>query len=251
MPLNSMLFNRSNPEMQKRVANAIRAMVECDVNPIISIHDHGAGGHLNSLSELVEEQGGCIDITKLPIGDPTLSSKEIVGNESQERMGLLIKQADVDFLNRVADRERAPMYVVGDITGDMQFTFENKTTGEKPIDLKLDYLFGKPPRTIMRDVTKKEKYKAITYTPEKINEYVRQVLQLEGVACKDWLTNKVDRSVTGRIAHQQTAGPLQLPLNNLGVVALDYQGIRGIATSNRPCSGKWNGQCYCRISFFR
>lgn len=230
---------RSNPEMQKRVANAIRAMVECDNNPIVSVHDHGAGGHLNALSELVEEQGGCIDITKLPVGDPTLSSKEIVGNESQERMGLLIKQENVDFLNRVADRERAPMYVVGDITGDMQFTFENKATGEKPINLKLDYLFGKPPRTIMRDVTKNEQYKTITYTAAKINEYVRQVLQLEGVACKDWLTNKVDRSVTGRIAHQQTAGPLQLPLNNLGVVALDYQGVKGIATSigHAPVSG--------------
>jgi len=76
-------------------------MVECDVNPVISIHDHGAGGHLNSLSELVEEQGGHIDITKLPVGDPTLSSKEIIGNESQERMGLLLKEKDVDFLKRV------------------------------------------------------------------------------------------------------------------------------------------------------
>jgi phosphoribosylformylglycinamidine synthase len=230
---------RSNPEMQKRVANAIRAMVECDVNPVISIHDHGAGGHLNSLSELVEEQGGHIDITKLPVGDPTLSSKEIIGNESQERMGLLLKEKDVAFLQRVADRERAPIYVVGDITGDMQFTFENPTTGEKPIDLKLDYLFGKPPRTIMRDVTKNDKYAPITYDKLKINQYVSQVLQLEAVACKDWLTNKVDRSVTGRIAHQQTAGPLQLPLNNLGVVALDYQGVKGIATSigHAPVSG--------------
>jgi phosphoribosylformylglycinamidine synthase len=230
---------RSNPEMQKRVANAIRAMVECDVNPVISIHDHGAGGHLNSLSELVEEQGGYIDITKLPVGDPTLSSKEIIGNESQERMGLLLKEKDVDFLQRVADRERAPMYVVGNITGDMQFTFENPMTGEKPINLKLDYLFGKPPRTIMRDVTKNEQYTPIVYDKLKINQYISQVLQLEAVACKDWLTNKVDRSVTGRIAHQQTAGPLQLPLNNLGVVALDYQGIKGIATSigHAPVSG--------------
>lgn len=230
---------RSNPEMQKRVANVVRAMVECDVNPVISIHDHGAGGHLNALSELVEEQGGHIDITKLPVGDPTLSSKEIIGNESQERMGLLLKEEDVAFLKRVADRERAPMYVVGEITGDMQFTFENPTTGEKPINLKLDYLFGKPPRTIMRDVTKHEQYAPITYDVQKINQYVSQVLQLEAVACKDWLTNKVDRSVSGRIAHQQTAGPLQLPLNNLGVVALDYQGIKGIATSigHAPVSG--------------
>lgn len=222
---------RSNPEMQKRAANAIRAIVESDVNPVVSIHDHGAGGHLNALSELVEEKGGKIDITKLPVGDPTLSAKEIVGNESQERMGLLIKEKDAEWLKNVADRERAPMYVVGEITGDMRFSFENPTNGEKPIDMKLEHFFGKPPRTFMRDVTKNEKYEAVSYEKTKIQEYIEQVLQLEAVACKDWLTNKVDRSVTGKIAQQQCAGPLQLPLNNLGVVAIDYQGERGIATS--------------------
>lgn len=222
---------RSNPEMQKRAANAIRAIVELDENPVVSIHDHGAGGHLNALSELVEEKGGKIDITKLPVGDPTLSAKEIVGNESQERMGLLIKGKDAEWLKRVSDRERAPMYVVGEITGDMRFSFENPATGEKPIDLKLEHFFGKPPRTYMRDVSKKETFAAVAYDKEKIQRYIEQVLQLEAVACKDWLTNKVDRSVTGRIAHQQCAGPLQLPLNNLGVVAMDYQGERGIATS--------------------
>ena len=92
---------RSNPEMQKRVYNAIRAMAEMDINPIISIHDHGAGGHLNSLSELVEATGGAIDVSKLPVGDPTLSAKEIIGNESQERMGLLLKKNDVDLMKRV------------------------------------------------------------------------------------------------------------------------------------------------------
>ncbi len=222
---------RSNPEMQKRAANAIRAIVECDVNPVVSIHDHGAGGHLNALSELVEEQGGRIDITKLPVGDPTLSAKEIVGNESQERMGLLIKEKDTEWLKNVADRERAPMYVVGEITGDMRFSFENSQTGEKAIDLKLEHFFGKPPRTYMRDVTTNEKFAGITYDKVKIQSYIENVLQLEAVACKDWLTNKVDRSVTGRIAQQQCAGPLQLPLNNLGVVAMDFQGERGIATS--------------------
>ena len=233
---------RSNPEMQKRAANAIRAIVESDVNPVVSIHDHGAGGHLNALSELVEEQGGKIDITKLPVGDPTLSAKEIVGNESQERMGLLIKEKDAAWLKAVADRERAPMYVVGEITGDMRFSFVNPKTGEKPIDLKLDHFFGKPPRTYMRDVAKQEQFKAVTYSEAKIHDYISQVLQLEAVACKDWLTNKVDRSVTGRIALQQCAGPLQLPLNNLGVVAIDFQGERGIATSigHAPVAGMVN-----------
>lgn len=83
---------RANPEMQKRVSNVIRALAEADTNPIISIHDHGAGGHLNALSELVEATGGHIDIDALPVGDPTLSSKEIIGNESQERMGMVVER---------------------------------------------------------------------------------------------------------------------------------------------------------------
>lgn len=221
---------RSNPEMQKRAYNAIRALSELDENPIISIHDHGAGGHLNCLSELVDATGGIIDISKLPVGDPTLSAKEIVGNESQERMGLLMKEKDIDLLKRIADRERTPMYVIGHATGDHQFTFQ-ETSGNKPIDLKLEDMFGNPPKTILRDTTTDNKFENIVYNENNISEYIEQVLQLEGVACKDWLTNKVDRSVTGRIAKQQCAGAIQLPLNNVAVVALDYQGQKGIATA--------------------
>ncbi|MDL2251226.1 phosphoribosylformylglycinamidine synthase [Odoribacter sp. OttesenSCG-928-J03] len=222
---------RSNPEMQRRVCNAIRGMAEGENNPIISIHDHGAGGHLNCLSELVEETGGMIHLDKLPVGDPTLSAKEIVGNESQERMGLVIKEKDVAMLQQVADRERAPMYVIGEATGDHRFTFENFNTGEKPIDLELNDMFGNPPKTIMKDETKNEKYADLKYDSSKLEDYLEQVLQIEAVACKDWLTNKADRSVSGRIALQQCTGQLQLPLNNLGVVAMDYLGKRGMATS--------------------
>ncbi|MFV0290518.1 MAG: phosphoribosylformylglycinamidine synthase [Mangrovibacterium sp.] len=222
---------RANPEMQKRAYNAIRALSESENNPIVSIHDHGAGGHLNCLSELVEETGGHIDTAKLPVGDPTLSQKEVVGNESQERMGLVMNGKDVAWLQRVADRERSPMYVIGEATGDMQFTFENSKTGEKPIDWQLKYMFGNPPKTILTDTTKEEKFAELGYKTEELQKNLEQVLQLESVACKDWLTNKVDRSVTGRIAKQQCAGELQLPLNNCGVITLDYQGKAGFATS--------------------
>ncbi|HPE87540.1 MAG: phosphoribosylformylglycinamidine synthase [Bacteroidales bacterium] len=222
---------RSNPEMQKRVANAIRALAERPQNPIISIHDHGAGGHLNALSELVEETGGKIFIDKLPSGDPTLSAKEIIGNESQERMGLIIKEKDIELLKKIAARERAPMYLVGAATGDKQFTFENAVTGEKPIDLQLAHMFGNPPKTLLTDNTPHPVYAPVTCDPEQLINYLEQVVQLEAVACKDWLTNKVDRSVTGKIAHQQCAGELQLPLNDCGIVALDYTGKHGIATS--------------------
>ncbi len=222
---------RSNPEMQKRAANAIRAMVESDKNPIVSIHDHGAGGHLNSLSELVEETGGVIEIDKLPVGDPTLSAKEIIGNESQERMGLIMKEKDIDLLEKVARRERSPIYVIGEATGDHKFTVINTETGEKPIDLSMFDFFGNPPKRIMRDETVAVNYESLEYSPENLSTYLENVLQLEAVACKDWLTNKVDRSVTGKVAWQQTTGEIQLPLNNLGVAALDYQGQKGLATS--------------------
>lgn len=224
-------IQRSNPEMQKRAANAIRGLVESDENPIVSIHDHGAGGHLNCLSELVEATGGLIDLDQLPVGDPTLSAKEIIGNESQERMGLVIGQKDIDVLQRIADRERSPMYQVGDVTGDHRFTFESKTTGEKPMDFALEDLFGSSPKTIMADKTIVRNYSDLDYTQDNIPNYLENVLQLEAVACKDWLTNKVDRCVGGKVAKQQCVGPLQLPLNNVGVMALDYNGKEGIATS--------------------
>jgi len=222
---------RSNPEMQKRAANAIRGLVESDHNPIVSIHDHGAGGHLNCLSELVEETGGLIDLDKLPVGDPTLSAKEIIGNESQERMGLVIGKKDIDILQRIADRERSPMYQVGDVTADHRFTFQSKTTGLKPMDYALADFFGSSPKTVMTDKTIHYNYPTLEYDVKNISNYLEQVLQLEAVACKDWLTNKVDRCVGGKVAKQQCAGPLQLPLNNCGVVALDYTGKEGIATS--------------------
>lgn len=224
-------IQRSNPEMQKRVSNVVRAMAENENNPIISIHDHGAGGHLNCLSELVETTGGTIHIDQLPVGDPTLSAKEIVGNESQERMGLVIGKKDVDTLHQISDRERAPFYVVGETTGDMHFKFENQKTGEKPVDWNLAYMFGSSPKTVLEDKSSQANFAEAVYSPEKIEGYIREVLQLEAVACKDWLTNKVDRSVTGRVATQQTVGEIQLPLNDVAVMALDFTGNKGIATS--------------------
>ena len=196
-------IQRSNPEMQKRVANAVRGMVESDHNSIVSIHDHGAGGHLNCLSELVEETGGKIDLDKLPVGDPTLSAKEIIGNESQERMGLVIGKDDAATLQKIADRERAPMYTVGEVTNDHRFTFESATTGAKPMDLKMEDMFGSSPKVVMHDQTIERKYAPVTYDVSKIDTYLEQMLQLEAVASKDWLTNKVDRCVGGRVAKQQ------------------------------------------------
>ncbi len=222
---------RSNPEMQKRVANVVRSLSEQDKNPIISIHDHGAGGHLNCLSELIEDTGGIIKIDQLPIGDSSLSFKEIMGNESQERMGLIVHKKDLEKLKEIAKRERAPLYTVGTVTDDQFFRVVSDKTKEKPIDLSLFQMFGNTPITFLTGKQKKSNFKKVAYDSKNIYDYVQQVLQLEAVACKDWLTNKVDRCVTGRVAKQQCCGTLQLPLNNVGVMALDYRGKEGIATS--------------------
>jgi len=230
---------RSNPEMQKRVANAIRALVESDDNPIVAIHDHGAGGHLNCFSELVENTGGKIQLDALPVGDPTLSMKEIIGNESQERMGLVISPEHLDRLKKIAERERAPLYVAGDVTGDGRFVFESAATGAKPMDLAMSDMFGSSPKTVQTDKTIPRNYAGVDYDPNMLHQYLEQVLRLEAVACKDWLTNKVDRCVGGLVAKQQCAGPLQLPLNDCGVMALDYDSNYGVATSlgHAPVTG--------------
>ena len=259
---------RANPEMQKRAYNLVRSLCEEDVNPVVSIHDHGSAGHVNCLSELVEECGGLIDMTKLPIGDPTLSSKEIIANESQERMGLLIQEEHIDHVRKIAERERAPLYVVGETTGDAHFAFE-QGDGVRPFDLDVAQMFGHSPKTVMVDETVERRYAPVeglrffkreashgaermdeggqaqrtindkpsarpngTLDPSRtLNDALTAVLSLEAVACKDWLTNKVDRSVTGKVARQQCQGELQLPLSDCGVVALDYKGEKGIATA--------------------
>ena len=223
-------IQRANPEMQKRAYNLVRALVEEESNPVVSIHDHGSAGHLNCLSELVEDCGGEIDMTKLPIGDKTLSAKEIIANESQERMGLLIDEQHLDHVKAIAERERAPLYLVGETTGDAHFSFV-QGDGKKPFDLDVAQMFGHSPKTIMKDETVERHYENATYSQDQIDSYLDKVLQLEAVACKDWLTNKVDRSVTGRIARQQCQGKIQLPLSDCGVVALDYRGKKGIATA--------------------
>ncbi len=222
-------IQRSNPEMQKRVFNAIRTMVESEKNAIVSLHDHGAGGHLNCLSELLEDVGGKIEIEKLPLGDPTLSAKEIIGNESQERMGLLLKEKDINLLEKIANRERAPMHVVGKVTGNQRLIFSLQDVN--PIDLLIEDMFGNPPKTIIVDETLHTKFSELQEINEPLEQLIRKVLRLDSVACKDWLTNKVDRSVTGKIARQQCCGPLQLPLSDLGAVAIDYAGKSGIAVA--------------------
>ena len=174
-------IQRANPEMQKRAYNLVRALCEEDVNPVVSIHDHGSAGHVNCLSELVEECGGKIDMAKLPIGDKTLSAKEIIANESQERMGLLIDEKHIDHVRKIAERERAPLYVVGETTGDAHFSFE-QADGVRPFDLDVAQMFGHSPKTVMVDSTVERHYGDVDYVT--IKKLKNENIKLENEANK-------------------------------------------------------------------
>jgi len=241
---------RSNPEMQKRVYNTLRALYECAQNPIVLIHDHGAGGHINCLSELVDPVGGEININKLPLGDPSLSDLEIIGNESQERMGLVISPKDLPLLEEIAQRERAPFYAVGIITGQENLIFKNNQ-GSTPVNLKLQDFFGKAPKTVIQGKTEHRDAHELSVQALNFRKDLQNVLRLEHVGCKDWLTNKVDRSVSGRVALQQCTGPFQLPLNGAGVMALDYTGFDGVATAmgQQPLAGLLDPKAGSQLGF--
>ncbi len=234
-------IQRANPEMQKRVANVIRTLSESPRNPIKMIHDHGAGGHINCFSELLEEEGGEIYLDMLPLGDKTLAPYEILCNESQERMGLIVAEKDYPLIEKLAKREGAPCYLVGKVNGSKRITVVSERYAS-PFDLPVETLLGSSPETRISGETPpvhtRESDFSITSETQFLSS-LKEVLQLEGVGSKDWLTNKVDRSVSGLVALQQCTGSLHLPLNDCGVIALDYSGTKGIATSigNAPGAG--------------
>ena len=226
-------IQRANAEMQKRVYNTVRLLAEHPSNPVKSIHDHGAGGHMNCLTELIETSGGRIDLDALPKGDPTLSPRELLSNESQERIGLVISPDAVELLSKIAARERAPFYVIGDVTGDGKIEFYSKHMAS-PVDLPLEALLGSSPKLTIEAKIVESSHRGIdasTSTADEFRERLFDLLSLEGVGCKDWLTNKVDRCVTARIAQQQCVGPLQLPLSGYSISTLDYVSQSGVVTS--------------------
>lgn len=221
---------RANPEMQNRVNRVIRTLVESDINPIKSIHDHGAGGHFNCLSELVKNSGAIFDIGELPLGDRTLTDCEILCNESQERMAILVQEKDVVKIVQIANREQCPVYIIGVCTDNGNLVFKYKGLAlRSSVDLPLEVLFNDPPKKEINCTYEDQVYGEVEFPKETIENMLFRVLGLTKVASKEWLTHKVDRSVTGLVAQQQTVGPYQLPLADVAVKALDYDGKHGIA----------------------
>ncbi|MCL1785984.1 MAG: phosphoribosylformylglycinamidine synthase [Alphaproteobacteria bacterium] len=221
---------RDNAEMENRSYRVTRALAESSDNPIISIHDHGAGGHFNCLVELVEKTGGYIDMSNIPVGDNTMSAREIISNESQERMAILVDEKDVPRVLEIAARECCPAYEIGVLTGDMKFVFE-MSDDQRPVDMELKDILHNPPKTIMKDARIKQEFAKIKFDEKDFVKNLKNVLGMTSVGSKDWMTNKVDRSVTGKIAQQPCVGPLQLPVCKYGVAKFDFDTDAGIASA--------------------
>lgn len=242
---------RGDAEMEQKMNRALRACLErAGGNPICSIHDQGAGGNGNVLKELCEPAGAVIYCSRFKRGDPTLSVLELWGAEYQESNAMLIRQSDRSFLERVCQREKCPVDFVGNITGDGKIVLvddvgggegEDQTDrGRCPVDLHLDWVLGKMPQKdfVMERMTTDLKPLSLP-TGLGVRDALDRVLRLPAVASKRYLTNKVDRSVTGLVAQQQCVGPLHTPLADVAVVSLSPFGLKGAATAigEQPIKG--------------
>ncbi|XP_078326512.1 phosphoribosylformylglycinamidine synthase-like isoform X4 [Crassostrea virginica] len=260
---------RGDPEMEQKLNRVIRACIERrEKNPIASVHDQGAGGNGNVLKEIAEPAGALIQAAKFQLGDPTLSVLELWGAEYQESNAVLISPGDQDLVQRIADRERCPVNFVGTITGDGRIKLEGfKREGTEfvsspakrrktrsldfPVDLELEHVLGSMPRKVFK-LQKMAPSLQVLSLPEnlQVREALERVLRLPSVASKRFLTNKVDRSVTGLVAQQQCVGPLHTPLADVAVTALSYLDKVGSCTAigEQPIKGLISPGCGARLS---
>ncbi|MDR3089933.1 MAG: phosphoribosylformylglycinamidine synthase [Desulfobulbaceae bacterium] len=223
---------RGDAEMEQKMNRVIRACNEMGGKSVIEvIHDQGAGGPANVLKELVEKSGGYVDIRKIRVGDPTMSVLEIYVAEYQERCGLLLRPEHLAAFQAICDREKVACEVLGEVTGDLRFVVRDSADNTTPVAIDLPDLLGKIPRKTFRD-----QRCAVAAAPLKLPDvsifaHLERVLRLVSVGSKRFLTNKVDRAVTGLIAQQPCCGPLQLTVADMAVVAQSHLGVTGIASS--------------------
>jgi len=223
---------RGNPEIQRRVQEVIDQCWQLGAaNPIVSIHDVGAGGLSNALPELVHDsaRGGRFELRTIPNDDPGMSPMEIWCNEAQERYVLAVRQQDLARFTALCERERCPYAVIGEATEEPQLVLGDGLFDNTPIDMPLEVLLGKPPK-MLRDVHHRPFHKpALDTGAIDLTEAARRVLQLPGVADKTFLITIGDRSVTGLVARDQMVGPWQVPVSDVAVTASDYHGYTGEA----------------------
>jgi len=223
---------RSNPEMQRRCQEVIdRCWARGQANPILFIHDVGAGGLSNALPELVHDagRGGRFDLRTIPNDDPGMSPMEIWCNESQERYVMAIAAERLEEFKQICDRERCPYAIVGEAAEDEHLILSDAHFDNTPIDMPMPLLFGKPPR-MLREVHHRPFHKpALDRSVIKIEEAALRVLRLPTVASKAFLITIGDRSVTGQVAREQMVGPWQVPVADCAVTLSDYAGYAGEA----------------------
>ncbi len=249
---------RGDAEMEQKLNRIIRACVELgDENPIISIHDQGAGGNCNVVKEIIYPAGAKIDIRKIIVGDTTLSVLEIWGAEYQEQDAILIHPNKIEIFEGLCEREKVPFSVIGEITGDGYIVLEDSMQDDTKPELKTPV--NLPLEKVLGDMPQKTFYlERLSYHTQPLNlphdlsimEALDRVLRLVSVCSKRFLTNKVDRSVTGLIARQQCAGPLQLTVSDVAVVAQSHFGLTGTAISigEQPIKGLINAEAMARLS---
>ncbi|MBI4684619.1 MAG: phosphoribosylformylglycinamidine synthase [Nitrospirae bacterium] len=215
---------RGDAEMEQKLNRVIRACIEMgDYNPIVSIHDQGAGGNCNVVKEIIYPAGAKIEIRKIQIGDNTLSVLEIWSAEYQEQNALLIRPEKADIFEKMCQREKVPFSFIGKITGDGYIVLYDETDGSAPVNLDLSKILSDMPQKTFkldRIPTKLEPLQlphGLT-----VREALDRVLRLVSVGSKRFLTNKVDRSVTGLIARQQCVGPLQLTVSDVAVISQSH-----------------------------
>jgi len=243
---------RGDAEMENRLNRLMRACCDLgDKNPIISVHDQGAGGNGNVLKEIVEPAGASYDIRKVYVGDETLSVLEIWGAEYQENNALLIGAEDRTLFEQIAKRERCPIRMLGEVTGDGRVTVHDSRDGSTPVDLPLELVLGKMPQKTFVDNHVEQKLLPIV-VPDgtTVSSALDRVLRLLSVGSKRFLVHKVDRSVTGLCAQQQCVGPLQLPLANVGVTAHSHFSSTGtaVACGEQPIKGLIDSAAMARMT---
>jgi phosphoribosylformylglycinamidine synthase len=243
---------RGDAEMEQKMNRVIRTCVELgEANPVISIHDQGAGGNCNVVKEIIYPAGAKIDIRKIPLGDNTLSVLEIWGAEYQEQNALLIFPDRAGAFLEICRREKVPCAFIGEITGDGYIILYDETDGSTPVNLHLDKVLGEMPRKTFELDRVRRKSRPLEL-PERLSvrEALDRVLRLVSVSSKRFLTNKVDRSVTGLIARQQCVGPLQITLSDVAVVAQSHFGLTGTAISigEQPVKTLLNPAAMARMS---
>ena len=224
---------RGDAEMEQKMNRVIRACIEMGrQNPIASAHDQGAGGPANVLKELVEKAGGRIELRRIKLGDPTLSVLKIWIAEYQERCGFLIPPERIEEFKSICEREKVNCEVLGEVTGDGRFVVHDEKDDSTPVNLNLAKVLGNMPQKTFKDERKTASLKPFELPDGlTVEEALSRVLRSLSVGSKRFLTNKVDRSVTGLIARQQCCGPLQLTVGDLAVISQSHFGLTGAATS--------------------